>query len=170
METAEIQCEEEVAGHCEEDPNTMKPYIGCKMIKASPMNLGDYNKFKGWDIPKDEDPLKEGYLVQYSDDYLSWSPKDVFEAAYLLLEDETKITPSVVDGLVYDVDVSRVKNTTVVMLETTTGFDSMAYSACVDPANYDECIGADLATKKAKDKLWMGLGFVLAWAKNGLKK
>lgn len=38
----------------------MNSYIGTKLIKAEAMNLGDYNKYKGWQIPADEDPEKEG--------------------------------------------------------------------------------------------------------------
>lgn len=60
----------------------MESYIGVKIIDAKPMNLGDYNKFKGWTIPVDENPEKEGYLVKYSDDYISWSPSDAFSEAY----------------------------------------------------------------------------------------
>lgn len=60
----------------------MKQYLGVKLIEAKPMNLGDYNKFKGWTIPADEDPKREGYKVKYSDDYISWSPKEAFEEAY----------------------------------------------------------------------------------------
>lgn len=73
----------------------MDKFIGTKIIKAEPMGLGDYNNFKGWKIPKDEDPKKAGYLVGYADSdgkwdgplqdgchHISWSPKDVFESAY----------------------------------------------------------------------------------------
>lgn len=60
----------------------VKQYIGAKMIKARPMNRGDYNKYRGWNIPKDENPADEGYLVTYSDGYESWSPKKQFEEAY----------------------------------------------------------------------------------------
>lgn len=67
----------------------MENYIGTKLIKAEPMNLGDYNKFKEWDIPKNEDPSREGYKVQYSDTYISWSPKEVFEEAYHLIDNLT---------------------------------------------------------------------------------
>lgn len=42
-------------------------YIGTKQIQA-------------WPQDKDGQP---GYAVQYPDGYTSWSPKDVFEAAYL---------------------------------------------------------------------------------------
>ena len=60
----------------------VKQYIGTKMIKARPMNRGDYNKYRGWNIPKDENPADEGYLVMYPDGYESWSPKKQFEEAY----------------------------------------------------------------------------------------
>lgn len=59
-------------------------YIGTKLIKAKPMTRGEYNKYRGWTIPENENPDDEGYLVVYvdSDNYESWSPKDVFDRAY----------------------------------------------------------------------------------------
>jgi len=72
----------------------MKSYIGTKMIMAQPMNRKDYNDYRGWEVPADEDPSDEGFLVEYPDGgksnhpahagYISWSPKDVFERAYRL--------------------------------------------------------------------------------------
>lgn len=74
----------------------MKKYIGTKVLKAVPMNRGDYNILRGWNIPENEDPKEDGYLVEYQDGgkpnhpdyegYISWSPKDVFEKAYQLAE------------------------------------------------------------------------------------
>lgn len=58
-------------------------YIGTKLIKAKPMTRGEYNALKG--IKGDyRYKGEEGYLVVYvdSDNYESWSPKDVFERAY----------------------------------------------------------------------------------------
>lgn len=60
----------------------MKVYIGIKQVDAEPMTRGDYNKYRGWAIPADENPEDEGYLVKYPDGYVSWSPKAVFEEAY----------------------------------------------------------------------------------------
>ena len=60
----------------------MQKYIGVKKVEAEPMTRGDYNSFKGWTIPDNENPNDEGYLVKYSDDYISWSPKKQFEEAY----------------------------------------------------------------------------------------
>lgn len=59
-----------------------KSYIGTKIINAKPMTRGEYNQFRGWDLPSDEDANDPGYLVQYSDTYVSWSPQDVFDQAY----------------------------------------------------------------------------------------
>ena len=58
----------------------MKKYIGTKIIEGEPMNLGDYNKSRGWTIPEDEDPNREGYRVMYEDGYISWSPSEAFIA------------------------------------------------------------------------------------------
>ena len=46
----------------------MKKYVGTKVIEAKPMTRGDYSKFRGWQIPADENPEDAGYLVKYSDD------------------------------------------------------------------------------------------------------
>lgn len=60
----------------------MRTYVGIKKLNARPCTLGDYNKIREWTIPENEDPNKEGYLVEYADGYISWSPKETFEEAY----------------------------------------------------------------------------------------
>lgn len=60
----------------------MKKYIGTKIIKAEAMTRGEYNIKRGWKIPEDENPADEGFIVEYSDGYISWSPKKQFEEAY----------------------------------------------------------------------------------------
>ena len=60
----------------------MKQYIGTKIIMAKPMTRGEYNIYRGWKIPENENPEDEGYLVKYSDNYESWSPKEAFDEAY----------------------------------------------------------------------------------------
>lgn len=66
-------------------------YIGTKCVNGFRMNKETYCKLRGWDVPADENPLEEGYLVEYPDSksnhpqfrgYISWSPKAAFEAAY----------------------------------------------------------------------------------------
>lgn len=57
-------------------------YIGCKIIKASPMmEHGFINNIKNQDIPEGQEN-RDGYAVIYPDGYKSWSPKEVFEQAY----------------------------------------------------------------------------------------
>ncbi|WP_035142476.1 DUF2829 domain-containing protein [Campylobacter concisus] len=74
----------------------MQKYIGVKEIKAMPMNRGEYNKLRGWEVPMDENSNDEGYLIEYADSkknhpnfdgYISWSPKNLFEAAYQNISD-----------------------------------------------------------------------------------
>jgi len=65
-----------------EKEGKMKKYIGTKMLEAKQMTRGEYNKYRGWTIPENENPDDEGYLVKYSDGYESWSPKKQFEEAY----------------------------------------------------------------------------------------
>ena len=70
----------------------MKTYIGTKLVRSEPMNRAEYNEFRGWQLPADENGADEGYLVEYMDGgkpntathagYVSWSPKDQHEAAY----------------------------------------------------------------------------------------
>ena len=72
----------------------MLQYTGTKEVKARPMTLGEYNDYRGWDLPSDEDAAKEVYLVEYAIDpesppnhadhagYITMSPKHVFDKAY----------------------------------------------------------------------------------------
>lgn len=80
---------------------TMKTYTGTKTLRAKPMTRGEYNALRGWDMPADENPADAGYLVEYLDggkanhpdfeNYISWSPADVFERTY------TEGTASIID-------------------------------------------------------------------------
>lgn len=70
----------------------MQTFYGTKNIAAKPMTRGEYNEFRGWQLPEDEGGDDEGYLVEYLDGgkpnvdgyagYVSWSPKEQFENAY----------------------------------------------------------------------------------------
>ncbi len=60
----------------------MRQYINVEQVEAKPMTRGDYNKYRGWTVPTDENPADEGYLVKHSDNYVSWIAKDDFEKTY----------------------------------------------------------------------------------------
>ena len=42
----------------------MKDYIGVKVVAAEPMSRGEYNEYRGWKIPSDENPEDEGYHIR----------------------------------------------------------------------------------------------------------
>jgi len=154
----------------------MEKFIGFKMVGAEPMNLGDYNKFKGWIIPENEDPATEGYRIQYSEEYISWSPKNVFEESYLKVENNPRLASGVsisakmVDNFIKEKHIQTIgEKTTLVRVVLLNGFEIIETSSCVDKANYDEVMGAEMCMEKIKDKIWMLLGFLLQTAYNGIK-
>jgi hypothetical protein len=75
----------------------MNKYIGLKILQhAEPMTHGEYalDKFGKNNAIHTTDFSKQnndsvGYKVVYKDGYVSWSPKDAFEAAYRPITDLT---------------------------------------------------------------------------------
>ena len=126
----------------------MAKFIGVKMIEAVPMTAREAND-KGYKIGNHSFE-EDGYEVTYPDGYKSWSPAKEFEKAIENVKVGTKTT-----------------NTTLTCL---TGFEVHGQAACVKPENFDLNVGSNYARIKAEDKIWEGLGFVLQWAKYGLKK
>lgn len=59
----------------------MKKFIGTKVIMAKPMTMAEAQKVLGREL-KPATVEEDGYLVEYKDGYMSWSPKSVFEEAY----------------------------------------------------------------------------------------
>ena len=69
-----------------------KLYQCHKRVHATPMTRGDYNALRGWDLPANENPADEGYLVIYNQgteaEHISWSPKAVFDEGYTEVENQ----------------------------------------------------------------------------------
>ena len=65
--------------------NIMKQYIRTKVIMAEPMTMTEAQKVLGREI-KPATVEEDGYLVEYKDEYKSWSPKSVFDETYKLAE------------------------------------------------------------------------------------
>ena len=60
-----------------------KNYVGIKLIKAKPATWSEAQlALKRPVSEKDPAPDTPGYLVQYKDGYLSWSPKDIFDESH----------------------------------------------------------------------------------------
>jgi hypothetical protein len=116
---------------------------------------------------------KEGYAVKYPDGYTSWAPKDVFEAAYLPMGEtnDNTVTQEMVDlftGKQYLASDLPDGKSTIVQCKTASGFMEYGISSCVDPKNYDQIMGSEIALKRIKDVLWKCLGFVVQWGKFGI--
>lgn len=96
-----------------------------------------------------------------------------FEKAYYKLEDPAGDVLKENDIKRFIKGIENVKvgtKTTNTTLTCLTGFEVHGQAACVKPENFDLNVGANYARIKAEDKIWEGLGFVLQWAKYGLKK
>jgi len=150
----------------------MKTYIGTKVLKATPMNRQEYNDYRGWNLPANENGADEGMLVEYIDGgkpndsrhtgYISWSPTDVFNNAYMEIGDNNTITEETVNSFIKSYDVVRYGDkTTVVHARLANGFLVTESSSCVDPANFSMEIGSEICKKRIRNKVWELLGFVL---------
>lgn len=155
----------------------MKTYIGTKIIEADPaIRMGGKVYDANETIPRSMKLVEEGYKVRYQDGYESWSPKDVFERAYLELTVNPELRtkkPSISQKMVDDFIVAKEVSTlgdkvTVVRATLRNGFELVESSACVSPENYDEKLGAKICMEKIKDKVWFLLGFLLQTGVNGL--
>lgn len=66
-----------------------KSYVGVKKVSSTPMTRGEYNKYRGWEIPKNENPKDQGFIVKYENNYISWCPKKDFLESNRLCEGMT---------------------------------------------------------------------------------
>lgn len=149
-----------------------KQYIGVKIITAEPMKLSEFAEANNHMLNPDTAD-QDGYLVIYPDGYRSWSPKEIFEGAYMPLENGTAITKNDINVFVgdngYMSDILDEK-TSLVKCTTRTGFVLYDTSSCVSPKNFSHDIGCKICVNNITDKLWGYLGFVLQWGLNGLNK
>lgn len=161
----------------------MKQYIGTKIIEAEPAYrcMDGQGHITITDDPSEAFPnfpsVEDGYRVRYADGYVSWSPKDTFERAYLPLEVNTELRTSkpgisqeMVDNFILETWTQTAgEKTTIVRAMLRNGFELVEASSCVSPENYDEKLGREICMKKIKDRVWMLLGFLLQTAVNGVK-
>lgn len=78
-------------------------YAVSKMVNAKPMTRGEYNEFREWELPANENGDDEGYLVirqREGDDHMAWIPKAIFE--------EEAVNCS--DGMPFSVALEQVLN------------------------------------------------------------
>ena len=154
----------------------MRKYIGTKLVEAEPAWRLNGKVYAWGALPDSADHAEAGYRVRYPDGYVSWSPKAVFEKAYLPLEhnrklktDEPSISAQMVESFVRETWTETLGDkTTVVRAVLRNGFEIVESSSCVSPENYDEDMGRDICLEKIRDKVWELLGFLLQTAVNGI--
>ena len=69
-----------------------KSYVGTRVVHAVPMSRAEYNAYRGWEVPADENPNDMGYLIEHADGqkgnvkgmagYVNWKPAEIFHATY----------------------------------------------------------------------------------------
>ena len=67
-------------------------HIGTKVVEALPMTRLEYNQYRDWKMPENENGSDKGFLVEYMDGgesnhenhkgYISWSPITAFNSSY----------------------------------------------------------------------------------------
>ncbi|MEN3759330.1 Gp49 family protein [Aeromonas veronii] len=130
------------------------------------------------------------YIVLYENDYVSFSPKDVFEGGYLMIEEQAvcaseedaemerdiealgltapRVTPDQIEALMrgvrYEVQVVTGTTTTLATAIAANGFTlAIGMTACADPANFNAELGAKYAIKDAEAKARQELWKLEGW-------
>ncbi|MGQ4604090.1 Gp49 family protein [Aeromonas veronii] len=130
------------------------------------------------------------YIVLYENDYLSFSPKDVFEGGYLMIEwpsvcaseedaemereiqtlglTAPRVTPDQIEALMrgvrYEVQVVPGTTTTLATAIAANGFTlAIGMTAFADPANFNAELGAKYAIKDAEAKARQELWKLEGW-------
>ncbi len=64
----------------------MAKYVtASKEVEAEPMSRADYNTYRGWTLPSDENGADKGYILTHASGRESWSPEADFKSDYIEL-------------------------------------------------------------------------------------
>lgn len=123
-----------------------------------------------------------GYYVRYDDGYESWSPTAAFESGYTqeaidmstdeqAIEQQIKakgltaprITPQMIDAQIVSEAYHVFPGTTLTIccLTLQNGYHVTGESAAASPENFNPGIGATIAKKNAREKIWALEGYLL---------
>lgn len=145
--------------------------IGIKMVDLQPMCAAEA-KDKGYRIGGSLD-VDAGYEVTYPGGYKSWCPKEAADMAYFKLDeanDGTKILEQDAHNFIDCIEGDKIgTKTSLIHATTITGFEYVETSSCVDEKNFNYTLGYQYAKEKVISKVLDALGFVLQWAKNGIR-
>lgn len=60
----------------------MKTYVGKVKLQAKQMTRLEYNNYRNWKVPENENPNDDGYLIKYESGQVTWLIKSEFEKVY----------------------------------------------------------------------------------------
>lgn len=92
MNSMKLPVDQVDSDHQENEMNGLNHYVGTKIVLAKPMTRQEYNDYRGWKLPENENGNDAGYLVEYPEGisnhaehrgYISWSPASQFDMAYI---------------------------------------------------------------------------------------
>lgn len=142
--------------------------INVRLLEIEQMNRLEYNQFRGWQLPSDENGQDEGFKVVDTTGHVSWLPKKQFDKSCLIVDDNpnlpsgVSIGPNMVDEFIESYKVIELDGkTTIVHAYLKNGFTMTEASSCVDPKNYNREIGIECCLERIKNNIWNRLGFLL---------
>lgn len=86
----------------------MKKYQASISVTAKPMSRQEYNDYRGWTVPADENPSDAGFLVRLSSDHESWLPEAEFNAHYFPAE--THVDRMLIEKEALDSNIKKLAN------------------------------------------------------------
>lgn len=148
-----------------------RTYIGIKQIQATPMTRGEYNTYRGWTIPADEDPADDGYLMVDGSGLEQWQPKGVFDTHHLEIAEKNIVGTRAAQSMVHDIQAVKInKNalTVQVMLRNGSVLHETAYTAVPPTTEEQWNLLAEVTVQKCMNEVAQNLIFIHRWANNGL--
>ena len=140
----------------------MKSYIGIKMVKAEPCEKDGVH----------------GYTIVYPDGYESWSPAAVFEAAYLPVKNESRLSKEDVQRLIYEgtsthtFSVSKGQSCTSMSVSLPFGWsESCIATPSINAETHTDAREQEKAwcEERLFDTVFEHMHFAFLWARNGIR-
>lgn len=103
-----------------------------------------------------------GNLVRNMNDQRVKASPDTYKILVGQDEHITKLSEEVLERHIISCEFRTFHDkVTLCMIHMKNGFVATGTAGVVDPANFDEKIGAKVAKAKAMDKVWVGMGYQL---------
>lgn len=144
----------------------MSKFIGVKLVYAVSMCAGQARE-KGYRVNQNHLDTEGGYEVTYEGGYKSWSPADVFEKYYYMIQDNDTSEIKKIDARNFISKFEYMKSgNKMICIARALNNVGFVNAIDIDKDNEDERKELEI---KLIDEVSNRLAFVLQWAKNGLE-